>query len=137
VTDFEAANELARNRLRETPVAMSARYDRRIGRIVIELSNGLEIAFRPQAVQGLEHARPDQLMTIEISPSGLGVHFPYLDADIYLPELLEGLLGSRKWMASAMGKAGGSVSTEAKAADARRNWKLGGRPRKTKALAPA
>jgi hypothetical protein len=55
-----------------------------------------------------------------------------LDADIYLRALLEGFLGSRRWMAAQMGKAGGRVSTKAKAAASRRNGKLGGRPRKLK-----
>lgn len=135
--DFEAANERAKNRLQKTPVATSARYDRRISRVVIALSSGLEIAFRPHDAQGLQNARPDQLKAIEISPSGLGIHFPDLNADLYLPALLEGFLGSRKWMASAMGKVGGKATTEVKAAAARQNGKLGGRPRKTKALEAA
>jgi hypothetical protein len=42
--------------------------------------------------------RTCDLDTIEISPAGLGIHFPKLDADIYLPAILEGLLGSRAWM---------------------------------------
>lgn len=36
----------------------------------------------------------------QISPSGLGVHFPRLDADLYIPALLEGFLGSRRWIAA-------------------------------------
>jgi hypothetical protein len=47
---------------------------------------------------------------VEFSPSGLGLHFPKLDADLYLPALLEGFLGSRRCMASAMGKAGGKAA---------------------------
>jgi hypothetical protein len=58
-----------------------------------------------------------------------------LDADIYLPALLEGFLGSRRWMAAQMRKAGGKASTKAKAAASRRNGKLGGRPRKLEELA--
>src|ERR1700756_3636325 len=133
--EFQAANRRAVARLRRTPVATAVRYDRRIGRIVIDLSSGLVVAFRGNDAQGLEHARPSELSKIELSPSGLGIHFPLLDADLYLPALLEGFLGSRRWMAAQMGKAGGKVSTNAKAAAARRNGKLGGRPRKVKELA--
>lgn len=57
------------------------------------------------------------------------------DADLYLPARLEGLLGSKRWMAAQMGKAGGKVSTKAKAAASRRNGKLGGRPSKIKEAA--
>ena len=39
-------------------------------------------------------------------------------------------MGSRQWMASRMGKAGGSASTPAKAQASRANGKLGGRPKK-------
>ena len=48
--------------------------------------------------------------------------------------LLEGFLGSRRWMAAEMGQRGGKATTEAKAAAARENGKLGGRPRKPKEL---
>jgi hypothetical protein len=130
--DFEAANRRASARLRGSAIAIAARYDRRIGRIVIDLSSGLEVAFRANDAQGLEHAKPLELSKIEISPSGLGIHFPLLDADLYLPALLEGFLGSRRWMAAQMGKAGGAVSTKAKATASRRNGKLGGRPKRSK-----
>ncbi len=130
--EFEAANRRAKERQHTTPKAVSARYDRRIGRVVIALNSGLELAFSPHHAQGLEHAKPDQLTDIEISPSGLGLHFPHLDADLYLPALLEGFLGSRNWMAAELGKRGGRASTDAKVAAARENGKLGGRPRKPK-----
>ena len=94
------------------------------------LSSGLEIAFKPHDAHGLEAARPAQLANIEISPSGLGIHFPALDADLYLPALLEGFLGSRNWMASSLSKAGGKATSAHKASAARANGRLGGRPRK-------
>ncbi len=90
--EIEAANERAAERLAKTPTAVAARYDRRIGRLVIDLSTGLSIAFKPHDAQGLEAAKPQQLSKIEISPSGFGIYFPDLDADLYLPGLLEGFL---------------------------------------------
>ena len=130
----KAANERAARRLETLPTAVGARYDRRIGRVVVALSSGLEIAFKPHDAQGLETARPAQLSAIDISPSGLGLHFPALDADLYLPALLEGFLGSRRWMASAMGKVGGQAVTAEKTAAARANGRLGGRPRKPRSV---
>jgi len=112
------------------PHAVSARYDRASGRVVVELSSKLTISFSPRDAQGLEDARPSQLQAIEISPSGFGLHFPKLDADLYVPGLLEGLMGSRKWMAARLGHAGGQSRSVAKKAAARANGKLGGRPKK-------
>lgn len=101
-----------------------------MGRIVIHLSSKLIVSFAPGDAQGLENARPSQLSEIEISPSGFGLYFPALDADLYIPGLLEGSLGSKSWMASRLGQIGGQATGKARKAAARANGKLGGRPRK-------
>lgn len=128
--DFEAAARRGAQRLKKGPVAVAARYDQTSGRVVIELDSGLEIGFRPQQAQGLEAATPADLGEIEISPSGQGLYFPAIDADLYLPALLDGFLGSKTWMAARMGEVGGRATTQAKQAAARANGRLGGRPRK-------
>jgi len=128
--DFKIANRRAKNLQASNPKAISAHYDRRNGRIVINLSSRLTLSLLPQDAQGFENAKPSQLEEIEITPSGFGIHFPKLDADLYVPGLLEGFLGSRKWMASKLGRAGGESRSPAKKAASRANGKLGGRPRK-------
>lgn len=127
---IERANRNARELERSHPRAVSAHYDRSAKRIVIHLSSRLILAFSPEDAKGLEGARPAQLEQIEISPSGFGIHFPKLDADLYMPALLEGMLGSKRWMASRLGAAGGKSTSKAKTAAARKNGSLGGRPRK-------
>lgn len=129
--EFNAANQRAAIKKALFPAAVSVCYDQSIGRVVVVLESGLELAFSPTLVPGLARAQPDDLADIEISPSGLGIHFPNLDEDLYLPALLEGFLGSKRWMASEMGKRGGKATTRAKAVAARKNGKLGGRPRKS------
>ena len=112
------------------PRAIAARYDRRIARVVVSLNTGLELAIPPHMAEGLDRARPDDLAVIEISASGLGLHWPALDADLYLPGLLQGVFGSPKWMAGLLGRAGGLTRSPAKTAAARINGQKGGRPRK-------
>jgi len=129
--EIDAANERAAARLARTPVAKAAHYDQRIGRVIVDLSSGLSIAFRPRDAEGLERATPQSLNRIEISPSGLGLHFPRLDADLYLPALLEGFLGSQRWMAARLGQRGGRATSRRKKIASRANGKLGGRPRKS------
>lgn len=91
--EFERANDRGVERRKTGPVAVSVHYDKRVHRVVIGLSSGIELSFLPRDAQGLEAARPADLDVIEISPSGLGLHFPKLGADIYLPILLKGLVG--------------------------------------------
>ena len=112
------------------PRAVRARYDRWRKRIRIHFSSGLDIAFSARDAEGLEKATPTQLAKIKISPSGYGIHFPKIGADIYLPALLLGFLGSRNWIAGRLGAVGGRSRSAAKVAAARRNGRRGGRPRK-------
>jgi hypothetical protein len=129
--EFDLATKRAERRRSTVPSAVAARYDRARDRVMVELSTGYEVAFPPRRAQGLERAKPSDLAAIEISPSGFGLHFPKLDADLWLPALLEGVFGSRRWMAARLGARGGKAKSKAKARAARANGKLGGRPRKS------
>jgi hypothetical protein len=128
--NFEMANERAKQLHQSFPKAVSACYDRRRNHIIISLSSKMILSFSPRDAQGLERAKPAELEDIEISPSGFGIHFPKLDADLYVPGLLEGFLGSKKWMAARLGRIGGESRSSAKRAASRSNGKLGGRPKK-------
>lgn len=127
--DFEAA--VARGKARQSgPHAESAHYDRERDRVIVRLSTGVELGLRPRDLEGLEKASPEELSEIEIEAVGMGLHWPRIDADLYVPALLAGVLGSRRWMAQQLGTTGGEARTEAKAAAARKNGKKGGRPSK-------
>ena len=126
----EAEFEAATRRAARQPHAVKALYDQARNRIVIELANGVEIAFDPQRAQGLENASATDLEAVEVTPGGLGLYFPRLDADFYIPAIQEGILGTRAWMAAQLGAKGGKAATPKKQAASRNNGKLGGRPRK-------
>ncbi len=127
---FEAAKARGEERLRG-PRASSAHYDAGRDRVIVRLTTGVEIGFAPRDAEGLQHATREDLAEIEVEALGRGIHFPRLDADLYVPALLEGVLGSKSWMAARLGAAGGRVRCGAKAAASRDNGKRGGPPRKT------
>ena len=104
--DFGLAKRRAKDLEGSVPRVVAAHYDRKTGRIVVHLSSKLIVSFSPADAEGLEGALPSQLKEIEISPSGFGIRFPALDADLYVPGLLEGFLGSKAWMASSGGDSG-------------------------------
>ena len=126
---FEVAKRRGAARL-QRPHAVAARYDAGRGRLVIILSTGVELGLAPRDVEGLAGASIEDLRVVEVDAMGLGVHFPRLDADLYVPALLEGVLGSRRWMAARSGAAGKKARGAGKAAAARENGGQGGRPRK-------
>jgi hypothetical protein len=135
ITDeqFKLATQRAKKKISTCHVTTSVHYDNTSERITISFSSGLELSFAPTTVQGLENAQPADLAEIEISPSGLGLYFPKVDTDLYIPSLLHGLLGTEKWMAEN-GRKGGRARTEAKIAASRENGKQGGRPRMPKSV---
>lgn len=128
---FVKASDQGRRLLARGPLATAARYQ--AGRIRVELNNGCAFEFPVKHAQGLADAKATDLRTIEIQASGLNLYWPKLDADLYVPSLVKGVLGTQQWMAQ-IGAAGGKAATRAKAAAARVNGKLGGRPRKPRAL---
>ncbi len=108
------------------PRARAARYDRQLGRVVVDLTNGCTFAFPPRLAQGLESASDDELEKVEILGAGYGLHWEALDVDLSIPGLLAGIFGTKIYMARRAGQA----KSPAKAAAARANGAKGGRPRK-------
>jgi len=129
--EVRAANRRMKEMQATTPMAVAVQYNKKANRVVISLSTKVEVMFNPSDVQGLENATPTQLSEIEITPSGFGLYFPKLDEGINVPNLLEGTMGSRKWMAARLGAQGGKARSLAKCTAARANGALGGRPRKS------
>lgn len=128
--EFEAAEARGRKMLETEPRAMSARYDRKTGRVVVDLVNGCTFAFPAQFVQDLQGASHDDLVNVVVDGLGFDLHWPALDADLYVPSLVAGIFGTREWMAKELARRAGQAKSPAKAAAARANGLKGGRPRK-------
>jgi hypothetical protein len=124
---IDAALERGRTARLQEPRATAARYDRRSGRVIVELANGCTFAFPPHLAQGLEAASDEQLSQVEILGAGSGLHWEAFDADLSIPGLLAGLFGTKAYMAQQAGRA----RSPAKAAAARTNGAKGGRPRRS------
>lgn len=111
--------------------AIDAWYEASKMRVFIEMSNGVQMGFPVQLLQGLQGATGDQLSEVELTSTGYGLHWEKLDVDLGVPQLIAGLFGTKQWM-QELGRKGGSVKSTAKAKSSRENGKLGGRPKKSK-----
>ena len=116
---FEAITRRAAERMKRQLLAVSARFDRRGGRVMIALNSGAVVGFPLSVLPGLEHATPDELRHIAVEAGGYGLRVECLDADISVPQLLADQLGSTI-MKQAITRANAS----------RANGRLGGRPSK-------
>ncbi len=76
-------------------------------------------------------ASQQALADIGVDGLGFNLHWPALDADLYVPALISGIFGTRAWMSRELARPAGQVTSPAEAAAARLNGAKGGRPRKT------
>jgi len=127
-SEIEAALDRA-ERLSHDPLAQSVEHIPNLNLLIIRLTNGRRLALPVEDVQGLGSATHEQLESYELLGGGTGISFPALDVDLYVPALIEGVYGNRRWMAQLGGK-GGKAKTDAKRRAAQTNGAKGGRPRK-------
>lgn len=120
---FKAADRRGK-RANATPHAVSARFDRRTQRIVVDLDTGISFAFDPKRARGLSAFPPESLAGVRVEGVGGALHFPALDADFTVSRLLEDFVGPLDWS-----------RREARALASRENGKKGGRPKRDPAYA--
>ena len=96
---FRRAEVRGRKLLESEPRAASAQYDRRTGRVALDLIDGCTYLFPLHLVEDLQDAAPRDLSVIEVEGHGLNLSWPRLGVDLYVPALLAGVFGTRNWMA--------------------------------------
>lgn len=127
-TDEQIDAAIAQSKVGPSHRAVHAFYDPADDKIAIQLADEVEVRLPRKRLQGLENASIADVSKIEIEGPGTGLVWPNLDVAHYVPGLLQGVFGTRKYM-QELGRIGGSKTSEAKAAAARENAKKGGRPR--------
>ncbi len=128
--EFEVAKARGNARLRG-PRAVTARYDAGRNRVIVRLTTGIEIDFAPRDVEGLQHASTEDLKSVEVEAFGLGIHFPTIDADLYVPALLKGVLGSKRWMTARLATTTGGIHDASQPGAMRENGNRRRRRRKS------
>lgn len=95
VTDrqLREAEERGRKMLATELRAAAAHYDRATGRVVVNLVNGCSYAVPARLVQDLHSASAEDLAHVEVDGVGFNLHWPALDVDLYVPELVAGIFG--------------------------------------------
>ena len=130
-SEIDAALEIAKLHGTDT-VARSVEHVPALNLLIVGLSNGRRLLLPAEDLQGLDHATHEQFQNYELLGGGTGISFPDLDVDLYVPSLIQGVYGNRRWMAH-LGRKGGRAKTPAKREAAKANGAKGGRPKRTAA----
>jgi hypothetical protein len=133
---FEQATTRGKRRAAREPRAVRVEYQEQSRRLLLELANGCVMLVPVDLLQGLRGAKAEALAAVTLMPRGQDLHWQQLDAQFTVAGLLAGVFGTKAWMAE-LGRAGGSVSSDAKRAAARANGAKGGRPRSESKKQPA
>ncbi|ADW67380.1 DUF2442 domain-containing protein [Granulicella tundricola] len=132
-TDAEIEAALNRAKVHDNdPLAVTVEHVQDLRLLIVGLSNGRRLVLPMEDLQGLGSVTHEQIQNYELLGRGSGISFPDLDVDLYVPALIEGVYGNRRWMAM-LGRKGGSVRSEAKRMASKTNGAKGGRPKKVSA----
>lgn len=108
-TDAEIDRAIERAKaVRRGPLVTAVEYKQGPGLdlLILKLNDGSRRAIPREDLQGLQSATKAELARVEILGDGTGLHWPDLDADLYVPGLLRGIYGTKKWMAEIGGEEG-------------------------------
>jgi hypothetical protein len=133
---FQEATKRGRETLTGSPKARAISYNAKSKRIVVELQSGVSAIVPTDLIEILQNATDEQIKDVGIAVEGLYLRWKSLDEDLFVPNLLQGTFGTRKWMdnlkkhLSEAGRKGGVSRSEAKRKSSAENGRKGGRPRR-------
>jgi Protein of unknown function (DUF2442) len=133
-TDAEIDRALERARTFTDPprvIAVEYRPGAGLDLLILKLSDGHRQLIPREDLEGLQEASKGQIGHVEIIGNGTGLRWPDLNVDHYVPSLLGGIYGTRRWMAM-IGQSGGSAQSVAKRKASQRNGLKGGRPKRNR-----
>ena len=126
---YPAARDRGQARAKDPSAVVDAHYDQASDAVWLVFRGGGSMTIPRRFIPGLEDQPTSALASVSVSPAGDALLWTSLDADVYVPGLVERAFG-HKLFAAASGRRGGRRRSKAKAAASRRNGAKGGRPRK-------
>jgi hypothetical protein len=124
--DNSAAPMAPSNALLCGPRSLGGYYDQSGNRMIVQLQTDAKIGLAPQNGRRPGTASGPDLEAVGLAGFGLGRHCPAIDADLYVPSLLRGVLGSHRSMAACLGGRGSCARGLARTAAPREKGRCAG-----------
>ncbi len=93
--------------------ARTAQYLRETRLLLICLKSGQRMAFPVEDLEDIKGATDEDLSEVELYGSGTAIHFTKFGHGVYIPALVEGVYGSKKWMEQLQAKRAANVKAAA------------------------
>jgi len=98
--EIDAALERARKWAGCDQRVTRAAYAKGPDRLRLAFDNGVTVSIPRRVIQGLAEADEKELSRIQILSDGTGLLWPLLGVSHYVPNLLQGIYGSERWIAN-------------------------------------
>ncbi|MGI8787506.1 MAG: DUF2442 domain-containing protein [Pyrinomonadaceae bacterium] len=96
---YEEATRRGEEEFIRAPKAVSAKFDPKTKRLIVEMRYGVTFIIPTELVQGLRGASDKDLAEVELWLEGVYLHWEKLDTDFKVSSLMKGIFGTPKWMA--------------------------------------
>ena len=87
-----------REKLANSPKAEKVKYQAKTKRLVIDLQNGVTLFIPTRLIQIFQNADDAEIADVEIVLNGLYLRWKRLDEDLSVPNLVNGIFGTKAWM---------------------------------------
>ena len=94
----EKAVQRGKEALARRPKAVSARYDKTLKRLVLEMQTGATLMLPVHIIQGLQTDDDRALGDFDLVSEGTQIHWHDLDVQFYVEDLFKGTFGTPRWM---------------------------------------
>jgi Protein of unknown function (DUF2442) len=107
--EIKQATRRGQEQLKTERQAKRIYFDRNKNKLVIDLKDGATVLLPLNIIQGLADASPRQIEKGKLGPRGAYLHWDNLGVDFTLAGLLNGIYGTKAWMAKIQGKSKSKV----------------------------
>ncbi len=83
---------------RTEPRAVSVKYNKKTGRVIVDLITGVSFMFPASMAEELYNVSKSELSNVKVLADGFAIYWEKLDVALSVPDLLQGIFGSESWM---------------------------------------
>ena len=96
--EINLAKEAGKKAYKTEPRAISVKYNKRTGRVIVDLNTGISFMFPAILAEELNNVSKAKLSNVKILADGFAIYWEDLDVVLSVPDLLQGIFGSESWM---------------------------------------
>lgn len=96
--EIKLAKKAGKEAYLNEPRAVSVKYNKKTGRVIIDLITGVSFMFPASMAEELVDVSKSDLSDVSILADGFAIYWEKIDVALSVPDLFKGIFGSKAWM---------------------------------------